>query len=438
VAMRISVFGLGYVGCISAACLARDGHTVVGVDVVPRKVDQLNRGESPIVEPGLQELLDQAIASGRLRATMAVTEAVAATDVGIVCVGTPSRDNGSIDLQYVTRVAREIGAALEGRTVPFTVLIRSTVVPGTTEGVVKPTVIDAAGRGADVRFGFHPEFLREASAVADYDAPPRIVVGCDSDETYRLVAALYPRATAPVLRTTFAVAELLKYADNAFHALKVTFANEIGALCKAAGVSGREVMSYVADDRKLNLSPAYLQPGLPFGGSCLPKDLRALTHLASTWSVDTVLLRAVLASNDAHKKRVLDLVRRAPDKRVAVLGLSFKHATDDLRESPAVELVETLVGKGFDVRVFDPTVHMSALIGANLSYDRRELPHLDRLLMPSLDLAVSGASVVVVTTGHPEFAGVRQRLTPGQTLIDMVGVIEPDAAMACRYESVCW
>jgi GDP-mannose 6-dehydrogenase len=435
---RISIFGLGYVGCISAACLARDGHQVTGVDVVSRKVDQVNRGESPIVEPGLSQLLAEGVASRRMSATTSAADAVAASDVGVICVGTPSRENGSIDLQYVARVAREIGGALRGRTRAFTLLVRSTVVPGTTEGLVRPQVLDAAGPDVDVRFGFHPEFLREGTAIADYDTPARTVIGCDCDDTCIVVATLYPRITDTVLRTTFRTAELMKYADNAFHALKVAFANEIGAICKAAGVSGRELMSYFVQDTKLNLGPAYLRPGLPFGGSCLPKDLRALNNLAAGLSVDTVLLRAVSPSNESHKRRVMDLVRQAPDKRVAVLGLSFKHGTDDLRESPAVELVETLLGKGFDVRVFDPTIQLSALVGANLSFVRRELPHVERLLMPSLDMAIADASTVVVTTAHPEFAPVSERLTTGQTLVDLVGYFAPDAHIGCRYEVVSW
>jgi GDP-mannose 6-dehydrogenase len=436
--LRISVFGLGYVGCVSAACLARDGHTVIGVDVNAAKAEMMSRGESPIVEPGLEDILAAGVSSGRLRATTDVAAAVAETDVGLVCVGTPSLANGGMNLQFVERVATSIGTELRGRDRPFTLLLRSTVLPTTTEALFKPLVNAASGSSGAVRFGFHPEFLREATAIADYDEPSRVVVGCTDAEVVDVVRALYPRCSVPVVQLDFALAELVKYADNSFHALKVVFANELGAICRAAGVDGRALMETFVQDKKLNLSPVYLKPGAPFGGSCLPKDLRALIKFATDHSVTVPTLRSVLPSNDAHKKRVLDAVRENGDRNVAVLGLSFKSATDDLRESPAVDLVETLIGKGHVVKVFDPTVRASALIGSNLSYVQRELPHLERVLVDTLEGALADAGVVVVTTNHPAFQAAPPLLQPSQLLIDLVGLVRSSADLKCRYASVCW
>lgn len=435
--MKISVFGLGYVGCVSTACLARDGHTVVGVDVSPSKVEALTHGTSPIMEPGLAPLLAAGVENGRIRATLDVVEAVRSTDVALVCVGTPSSDSGAIDIQYVQRVSEAIGQALRGRTRPFTVLVRSTVVPGTTQAVVRPAIHRAAGDGVDVRCGFHPEFLREATAIVDYDEPARAIVGCEDDDTARIVRALYPRLNIPVVRVRVRLAELLKYIDNAFHALKVTFANEVGAICDALEVDGRELMSLFVQDHKLNISPTYLKPGAPFGGSCLPKDLRALTHLATAHSVETVLLRSVLASNEVHKDRVFNAVRKAGSRVVAVLGLSFKHATDDLRESPAVELVERLIGKGYEVRIFDPIVRQEALVGSNLSYIQRELPHVERLLRDSLEETIVGAGVVVITKFNPAFETVRDRLTDTQSLVDIAGALSAVRKVHAEHLSVC-
>jgi GDP-mannose 6-dehydrogenase len=429
---KVSVFGLGYVGAVSAACLVRDGHDVIGIDINPAKVAQLGKGESPVVEPGLNELLSAGLAAKRLRATTDVAEAVRESDVAIICVGTPSSPNGAIDLKYVVRVTEQIAAALSDRTRPFTVLLRSTVVPGTTDGVIRPILNSSA------RLGFHPEFLREATAVADYDAPARVVIGTDDEEVTRVVGALYPRLKASPAQVPVRVAEVIKYADNAFHALKVGFANEIGALAKAYDVDGREVMRLFAEDHKLNISPTYLQPGAPFGGSCLPKDLRALGHLAASAHVETPILRATLQSNAAHKRRVFEIIQAHGRGRVAMLGLAFKPMTDDLRESPFVELAEFLLGKGHQVAIFDPSVQPATLLGSNLSYIQGELPHLERLLVSSVDNALDGANVVVVCTRQAGWSHLSSLLTPDQVVIDLAGFFKDRSEVPGRYEGICW
>jgi GDP-mannose 6-dehydrogenase len=434
--LRISVFGLGYVGCVSAACLARDGHTVVGVDVNPDKVAQVAAGRSPISEPHLDALVAGAVASGALTATTDSAAACGTTEVSIVCVGTPSREDGGLELRYVERVCRELGGALARKSGRHTVLLRSTVLPGTTEEVAIPALSAGADR-ADLIVAFHPEFLREGSAIRDYDVPARVVVGGRDDHT-SLLRRLYPRYAGPIVSTGFRVAEMIKYADNAFHALKVAFANEIGTLARLHGLDGRTVMEIFAQDTKLNVSAAYLQPGTPFGGSCLPKDLRALRQRARASGVEAAVLEATLRSNEAHKQRLVDAVKRAGHRRIAVLGLSFKHDTDDLRESPSVELVETLVGKGYDVAVFDPAVNASTLVGANLTYVQRELPHLQRLLRTTLDDTVAAADVIVIMTRHPSFEPVRRLVHPGQLVVDAAGFIPPGVRLSCAYEGICW
>jgi GDP-mannose 6-dehydrogenase len=431
-ALRVSVFGLGYVGAVSAACLVRDGHHVTGIDINPAKVAQLGRGESPVVEPGLNELLAAGLAAGRLHATTDVAEAIREADVAIICVGTPSSANGAIDLKYVVRVTEQIAAAVTDGNRSLTVLLRSTVVPGTTERVIRPALPES------VRVGFHPEFLREATAVADYDAPARVVVGTDDEEVARVVGALYPRLKTPPTQVPFRVAEVIKYADNAFHAMKVGFANEIGALAKAYDVDGREVMRLFAQDQKLNISATYLQPGAPFGGSCLPKDLRALEHLAAAAHVDTPLLRATLLSNAAHKRRVFEMIRAHGRGRVAMLGLAFKPMTDDLRESPFVELAEFLIGKGHDVAIFDPSVQPATLLGSNLSYIQGELPHLERLLVDSVESALEGARVVVVCTKQAAWAHLASLLTPDKVVIDLAGFFKDTKAISGTYDGICW
>jgi GDP-mannose 6-dehydrogenase len=439
--MRVSIFGLGYVGCVSAACFAKDGHEVIGVDVNPDKAALLNSGRSPIIEPGLAELIAKVVHSGRLRATINSEEAVRETALSFICVGTPSAESGALDLQYVRRVCEQIGETLRQKEERHTVVLRSTMLPGSTDGTVVPilekTSDKSAGRDFDVCF--NPEFLREGSALRDFYDPPRTVIGELHPAGGDLLASLYKGLSAPLIRTDLRAAEMVKYADNAFHGLKVAFGNEIGNLCKAMGIDGHKVMDIFVLDTKLNLSPVYLKPGFAFGGSCLPKDLRAIVRRATEINVDTPLLRAVLKSNEYQKRRGYELIRRTRRKKIGVLGLSFKADTDDLRESPAVELVETLHGKGYDVVVYDQNVSLSALMGSNLAYIQRELPHLSNMLRQSLDEVLEHAEVLVITNRDPEFAGILEKLRPNQRVLDFARIVSPEGVSRkdC-YEGICW
>lgn len=438
--MQISILGLGYVGCVSAACLARDGHQVIGVDVNPDKVDALNAGRSPIIEPGLAELIGEMVQAGRLLATTDTAEALAASDISFICVGTPSTEAGAIDLTFVRRVCEEIGVALRGNVSRHTVVFRSTMLPGSTEQVAIPMLQAASGKQAGRDFGvcYHPEFLREGSALRDFYDPPRTVVGSIDAASGDVLAGLYGHLTAPLVRCDVRTAEMVKYADNAFHALKVAFANEIGNLCKSFGIDSHMAMRIFTLDTKLNLSSVYLKPGYAFGGSCLPKDLRALTHRAVEMDLDSPLLRAIIRSNE-HQKRVgYDMIRHAGSKKIGILGLSFKQDTDDLRESPAVELVETLVGKGYDVAVYDRNVSLSALVGSNRAYIDRELPHLSVLLRPTIDEVLEHADVLVVTNHDQDFQFVFERLRPGQKVIDFVRILPELSSAQELYEGICW
>ncbi|MEQ1637910.1 MAG: nucleotide sugar dehydrogenase [Methylococcales bacterium] len=420
--MEISIFGMGYVGCVSAACLASEGHNVLGVDLNFTKVELINQGNSPIVEPGLPELIASECQVGRLRATTSCTEAITATELSFVCIGTPSASNGSLDLRYVIRVAEEIGAALRTKTDYHLVVFRSTILPGTMEEIVLPTIVEASGKlvGKDFGVAFHPEFLREGSAISDYRNPPRTVIGEIDPHSGDILASLYTGLTAPLVRCDLRTAEMVKYADNAFHALKVTFGNEIGALCRLTDVNSHRLMEIFCLDTKLNLSPTYLRPGFAFGGSCLPKDLRALTYLARKLDQQVPVLEATLASNTEHKKRALTLITAFGKKKIGLLGLSFKDGTDDLRESPTVELVEQLIGKGYTVCIYDRYVAMAQLTGANKAYITQEIPHISSLLVADIPKLLSSSDIIVVTKNSPEYAGVLQQLRPDQSVVDLV------------------
>ncbi len=425
--MKIAVFGLGYVGTVSAACFAREGHEVVGVDVDPGKVAAVNEGRSPTVEPGLEECVRDGRKSGRLRATADPCEAVRDSTLALVCVGTPSARNGSLDLRYVKRVSNQIGDAIRDLGVPrYTVVYRSTVLPGTVEGALLPILEKAAERKAGSVLGvaMHPEFLREGTAIEDFYHPPKTVIGQWDEDSGDEVARLYRTLSLPIERVPIRVAELVKYADNAFHALKVAFANEVGNLAKHAGVDGHEVMRLFCLDTKLNLSTYYLKPGAAFGGSCLPKDLRAVIHHARRNDVAVPLLEAAMASNEEQKRVALEAVQRWGRKRIGVLGLAFKAATDDLRESPMVELVEALLGQGHDIRIFDRSVEVARLTGSNRAYIEREIPHIERLLVGTIDEVLGHGEVLVVGNADPEFVGVVERLGPGQVLVDLVRIVQ--------------
>jgi GDP-mannose 6-dehydrogenase len=424
--MKISVFGLGYVGCVSAACLASRGNTVVGVDVNPTKIDLIMGGHAPVVEERIGELTAAVVADGSLTATTDVAAAIRDTDVSLVCVGTPSAPNGSLSTAFLERVAEQIGEALAERDTRHTVVFRSTMLPGTCLNLLVPILEKASGKTAGVGFGVavNPEFLREGSSVRDFFDPPKTVIGEFDPASGDAVAALYDGLPGEVFRVPIPVAEITKYADNSFHALKIGFANELGSICAALGLDSHQVMDVFVADRKLNISPAYLRPGFAFGGSCLPKDVRGLVHAAHRADVSVPILAHVLPSNEAHLKRAFDLVTRTGKRKVGLFGLSFKPGTDDLRESPMVELAERLLGKGYDLKIYDANVTLSRLLGANREYIEQRLPHLGQLLAGSVGEVLDHAEVCLVASTDPD---VLAALPPdsGRTLIDLVRL--PDA-----------
>jgi len=438
--MRISIFGMGYVGCVSAACLARDGHDVIGVDLSPAKLELIRSGKAPIIEEGIQELTRQAVADGRLTVTDSAAEAIARSELTFICVGTPSSPNGAQDLSAVVRVAQTIGDALAGKQSFHTIVLRSTVTPGTTQDLVGHALQTRSGRRAGQDFGlcFQPEFLREGSSIRDYDKPPFTLVGGDSERSLAALRDLFGHLPCEFITTDIRTAETLKVVCNAFHALKITFANEIGRVSSALQVDGRQVMSLVCRDTRLNISPAYLKPGFAFGGSCLPKDLRALTYLGRLQDVETPVLSAILPSNQLHIERVVERVLADKRRRVGLLGLSFKPGTDDLRESPLVTLAERLLGKGMKLAIHDPEVSLSRLIGANKSYIEEAIPHLGELLKPSAEEVVRDADVIIAGQGLPAMLdAVYEHGHAEQLFIDLVGTAEP-ARTAARYWGVCW
>jgi GDP-mannose 6-dehydrogenase len=422
--MRISVFGLGYVGCISAACLARDGHAVIGVDVDANKVAATNAGRAPVLEPGLQKLISDVVKSGRLQATVDARSAVQQSDISLICVGTPSNSNGSLNLRYLDRVCIQIGTALAAKNDYHVVVVRSTVLPGTVEGRLNLLLEQHSDRRAGDGFGIcmNPEFLREGSAIEDYDHPSVIVVGQLDEKSGDAAQSLYESVDASVIRTTIPTAEMLKYVNNAFHAVKVAFANEIGNLCAAHGIDGQEVMEHFCRDRRLNISSAYLMPGFAFGGSCLPKDLRALVYRAREQDLDCPLLSAVLPSNHKQIDRAIEMVEKTQRRKIGILGLSFKAGTDDIRESPVVHLVEALVGKGYQVRIFDEKIDLSRLTGANRSFLEQELPHIATLMCTSLGEIIAQSDVIVIGNNNKDFRSLPRLLQADQILIDLVGV----------------
>ena len=421
--MRIAVFGMGYVGCVSAACLTDLGHEVIGVDVNRDKLAMVREGRSPVIEPGLDALLAKGVAGGKLTVCENPAAAVAASDLSMICVGTPSRANGDLDTTYIHHVVEEIGTGLrKERSQPHVIAIRSTLLPGVLVEQVIPALERASGLRAGVGFGVcgNPEFLREGSAIDDFRRPPFTVIGQLDEASGDVVAQAYAGIGAPVFRLSLEAAAMVKYASNAFHALKVAFANEIGALCHDCGIDGLSVMKVFAQDTVLNVAPAYLRPGYAFGGSCLPKDLRALVYTAKHRDTTVPLLSSVLPSNDAHLERVPTLLMQLGKRRVALIGLSFKTGTDDLRESPLVRLAERLIGSGYRLSVVDPDVSLAAIMGKNREYMERVLPHIEQLLTTDIQAAVTAADVVIVGKRVPDLAQLKQYLRAEQSVIDLV------------------
>lgn len=437
--LKISIFGLGYVGAVSAGCLAAEGHTVIGVDPNATKVDLINAGNTPIIEQGLGDLIKAGVDQGRLSATSDVHAAVAETDLSIICVGTPSQSNGSLDLTYVRRVCQQIGEVLKDKDDFHVVVARSTMLPGSMMGTVIPTLEESSGKQAGVGFGvcINPEFLRESTAVHDFYHPPKTVIGETDQKSGDILSSLYSELNAPMIRTDVATAEMVKYTDNVWHALKVGFANEIGNICKQVGIDGHAVMDIFCQDTKLNLSSYYMKPGFAFGGSCLPKDVRAMTHKARMLDLDVPILNAILPSNRIQVERGLDLIMAQNRKKIGVLGFSFKAGTDDLRESPLVEVIERLLGKGFDIRIYDKNVRIASLVGANKDYILNHIPHISSLMTDSMDEVLEHAEVIVIGNGAEEFRSVPDQLKEGQQVIDLVRV-GSQTSDGGAYQGICW
>jgi GDP-mannose 6-dehydrogenase len=437
--VRLSVFGLGYVGAISAACLANENFQVIGVEPQRTKVDQINLGRSPIVEPGLDALIWNGTRTGRLRATADPIEAVCASDVSMVSVGTPSQSNGRLDLSSLISVCTSIGQALRAKTDFHVVVIRSTILPGTMNGLVRPLLEDVSGKKAGIDFGLcnNPEFLREGSAIHDFYHPSRTVIGSNEERSFAIVTRLYDYLDAPLIRTSIETAELVKYTDNVWHALKVAFGNEIGNIAKALGIDSHEVMEIFSLDTKLNLSRSYLKPGFAFGGSCLPKDLRALNYEARMLGLDLPVLSSILPSNRNQVDRALQMIVEKARHRISVLGFSFKAGTDDMRESPMVELIERLIGKGYDLRLYDGSINLTHLTGANRDFIMKAVPHIARLMVDNFDEIIDHAELVIVGNNDPSFYDIPAKLNADQILIDLVNL--PDRGdLGDRYIGINW
>jgi GDP-mannose 6-dehydrogenase len=437
---RISIFGLGYVGAISMACLARDGHRVVGVDIDPVKLDLIRNRKSPILEEGIQELMRDVVEAGRVTVTDDAAQALRDTELSFVCVGTPSAANGSQDLGAILRLAEQLGAALRDKREFHTIVIRSTVQPGTVEEKIIPILEQASGKRSGSDFGvcFQPEFLREGSSIRDYDHPPYTIVGGDSEQAVNVVREVFQHLDARFLVTNIRVAEALKMSCNAFHAMKITFANEIGRVSQALGIDSHEVMRLVCADQRLNISPAYLKPGFAFGGSCLPKDLRALTNIAKQNDIELPMLSSLLTSNRVHIDHAVDKILKLGRPKVGMLGLSFKTGTDDLRESPLVLVAKRLIGEGCELRIFDPEVQLSRLLGANRSYIDANIPHLGSLLCSSMSEMLDPSEVVLVGLQQSALNDALQaKLRPDHYVIDLVNLPNRDL-LRCRYEGICW
>lgn len=437
--MKVSIFGLGYVGTVSAGCLANEGHEIIGVDPVRTKVDLINAGRSPIIEKDIEEIIAQAVKAGRLLATDDTIQAIRDTELSFVCVGTPSQINGNLDLTHVRNVCEQIGQALRCKSARHTVVIRSTILPGTMRRVVIPVLEETSGKKAGTDFSIcnNPEFLREGTAVKDFHSPSKTVIGELDQASGDMLATLYAKLDAPLIRTDIETAEMIKYIDNSWHALKIGFANEIGNLCKSFSVDAHRAMEIFCLDKKLNISSAYLTPGFAFGGSCLPKDLRALAYSAKLHDLELPILSSILPSNELQISRGLQLIMEKGRKRIGVLGFSFKAGTDDLRESPMIEVIERLTGKGYDVRIYDKSVQVAKLIGANRDFILNRIPHISRLMVDNIEAVLQHGETIVIGNKSSEFESVPQRLHTGQSLVDFVRISNYRGNNG-EYSGMCW
>ena len=436
--MRISIFGLGYVGAVCAGCLSARGHAVIGVDISPSKIDLINQGKSPIVEPGLQALLEAGVRAGTLSGSTDVQAAVHSTDLSLLCVGTPSKRNGDLALHFIESVCAEVGTALREKSAWHSVVVRSTVLPGTVRNVVIPILEECSGKRAGIDFGVavNPEFLRESTAIEDYNYPPMTVIGELDQRSGDLLQALYQELDAPIVRKSIDVAELIKYTCNVWHATKVTFANEIGNIAKAVGVGGREVMDVICQEHKLNLSKYYMKPGFAFGGSCLPKDVRALSYRAGQLDVEVPLIGSLMRSNGAQVQHAFDIIASYDKRKVALLGLTFKAGTDDVRESPLVELAEMLIGKGFELNIYDSNVEYARVHGANKDYIESKIPHVSSLLDSDFERIVARSDLIVLGNADERFRALAQQVPDGKQVVDLVGFMAHPSRDGS--EGICW
>ncbi|MEE2000419.1 UDP-glucose/GDP-mannose dehydrogenase family protein [Alkalimonas sp. MEB108] len=437
--MKISIFGLGYVGAVSAGCLAKEGHTIIGVDPELSKVNLVNKGISPIIEKDIGEIIAAAVSNNSLSATNDSGLAVEQTDISIVCVGTPSQTNGSLDLKYVRRVCEEIGQAISRKKSRHIVVMRSTMLPGTMADIVLPVLEESSGLTAGKDFGvcINPEFLRESTAVYDFYNPPKTVVGASDELTANAVLELYANLPGPKISTDLATAEMVKYTDNVWHALKVAFANEIGNIAKKVGVDSHDVMNIFCQDTKLNISSYYMKPGFAFGGSCLPKDVRALNYKAASLDLNLPVLTSILQSNKQQIENGIKLITDKNKRKIGVLGFSFKAGTDDLRESPVVEVIERLLGKGYDLKIFDENVNLASIIGANKDYILNQIPHISKLMCSSIDEVIAHSEVLVIGNGDKKFSQVAENASKDRLVIDLVRISE-NAIKNEGYEGICW
>lgn len=437
--MKISIFGLGYVGTVSAGCLANDGHTVIGIDSNKTKVELINSGISPIIEKDIAEIIEKTISNGHLHALTNVAEAIHNSDISLVCVGTPSQINGNLDLSHVRKVCEEIGTVIKEKDAFHVVVIRSTMLPGSMKDVVISTLKEYSGKQVGVDFGVcnNPEFLREGSAVWDYYNPPKIVIGETDTVGGDMLVELYKNMDAPLIRTSVKTAEMVKYTDNNWHALKVTFANEIGNICKAVGVDSHEVMDIFCQDTKLNLSPYYMKPGFSFGGSCLPKDVRALTYKGRSLDLDLPILNAIMPSNEMQVRKGLNMIIRYDKRKIGILGFAFKAGTDDLRESPLVEMIELLIGKGYELMIYDKNVSLAALTGANKDYILNRIPHISKLMVQSMDEVMNFAELIVIGNGSEEFKKSLEQRRHDQVIIDLIRITSATSKDG-HYDGICW
>lgn len=437
--MNISIFGLGYVGCVTAACLAKLGHRITGIDINKNKVDTINQGKSPLIEPKLEEYIKEAVESKKLKATADTDKAIQETDISFICVGTPSKEDGSLDLKYIENISTQIGKSLQKKTSHHIIVIRSTVLPGTTENTIIPLIEKYSGKKSATGFDVcaNPEFLREGTSIQDFFNPPKIVIGSNTTQTSDTIEKIYNLIKCPIFKTDIKTAEMIKYTDNSFHGLKVCFANEIGNICKSEDIDSHKVMDIFCSDTKLNLSPYYLKPGFAFGGSCIPKDLRAILHKSRSNNLKLPLLESILESNENQIKRAIKIITKTKKKNIGILGLSFKAKTDDLRESPIIEVIETLIGKGYNVKIYDNEVMLSSIFGANKEYITKEIPHIHRLFCSTIEETLKNTDIIIISKKEETFKQIKNLTTNNQLIIDLVRLFEPSETKS-QYEGIGW